>query len=83
MRRIRPVLQPVEEGARPSLTPETLSEIDESAKQLAAEIAPLLTAALKARLEHVAVHIPEGQEQVLVARVRTAPPFFEVTTELG
>lgn len=77
------MLQPVEEGSRPALAQETLSEIDETAKQLAAEIAPLLTAALKARLEHVAVHIPEGQEQLLIARVRAAPPFFEVTTELG
>lgn len=79
--RIRPARTPATEGERPTLTPETLAAIDSAAAEAEREAASYLSAEIRARLEHVALHIPEGDTQDVILRTKPAPPFFEVTTE--
>lgn len=75
----RPTKEPGVDGIPPDLSVSTKAAIEEAARTLAPEIALHLEAELRARLVHVALHLPD-ESQELVVRSRPISPFFEVTT---
>jgi len=78
---MKPKSSPTAAGERPSLHSDSLAEIDSIADTLVAEITKSATAELRARLEHVSVHLnPRAGQQEVVVRTLPYPPFFEVTT---
>ncbi len=55
--------------------------IQQAVVELRDEARAALVAELIARCQHLARHIPEGQEQDLVIDIEPRFPFFKVTTE--
>ncbi len=68
------------ESIEPELSEATKASIEEAAGVLAPEIAVHLEAELRARLVHVARHVPDGDTQEVVVRSTPVPPFYEVST---
>jgi hypothetical protein len=80
--RIRPQAIEAREGERPQLTPESLAAIDVAARTAESIGAAYLREEVRARLEHVSLHVPpNGPAQEVVLRIKPSLPFFEVTTE--
>lgn len=80
--RIRPQAIEAREGERPQLTPETLDAIDRASRDAEPVGAAYLREEIRARLEHVSLHVPAGGPvQDVVLRIKPSLPFFEVTTE--
>lgn len=79
VRTLRPLLLPPEPGVRPTLTEESLLEIQALGESLAPEILSAVQAELTARLVHVAGQVRSDDQELIVGLV-PRPPFFTVTT---
>ena len=80
-RTLSPRLSPVAPGSRPTIRTETYEEIDAIVEDMTTEIVEVVKAELKARLEHISLHLnPKTDNQEILVRTLPYQPFFEVTS---